>query len=191
MEEKQAFPIKKTPVILTIIFDFLTGGIYSASWFLIRRQGFNLISRSKKLGLVIPIICLIMLTLNIMLSFAGGFIAGIAEAIGDNGLIVLAHQIDMVCTALAYVGGFLLLVPSFKAMSMLEAFLKDQDRFALSLSGAATFFFRIYYLQYRINKIHKEASIGIGLPIAEEPSPLSPRVYGDPAVADGDLSKTV
>jgi len=158
MEENQAFPIKKAPDILTIIFDFLTGGIYSASWFLIRRQGFNQISRSKKLGMSIPIICLIMFVLNLMFSVAGGAIAGIAETTRDEGLIILAQKIEMICKALAYVGSFLLLVPSFKAKSMLEAHLKDKDRFALSLSGAATFFFRIYYLQYRINKIHKEAS---------------------------------
>jgi len=169
MEENQAFPIKKAVVILTIIFDFLTGGIYSASWFLIRRKGFNQISRSKKLGMTIPIICLIMFVLNIMFSVANGVIAGIAEATGNNGLIILVHQIEMICKALAYFGSFLLLVPSFQAKSMLEAHLKDKDRFALSLSGAATFFFRIYYLQYRINKIHKEVSNQQVDPIVKTP----------------------
>lgn len=158
MKENQQFPIKKAPVILTIIFDFVTGGIYSASWFLMRQQGFNQISKSKKLGIAIPIICLIMFVLNLMFSGAGGAIAEIAEATGDNGLVNLAHQIEMICKALAYVGSFLLLVPSFKAKSMIEGYLKKKDPFALSLSGAATFFFRIYYLQYRINKIHKETS---------------------------------
>ena len=169
MEENEAFPIKKTPVIIAIIFDFLTAGIYSAAWFLIRRQGFNQISRSRKLGMVIPILCLIMFVLNIMFSVAGGAIAGIAEATGNNELIILAHQIEQACKALAYVGGFLLLVPSFKAKAMLEEHLKGKDRFAISLSGAATFFFRIYYLQYRINTIHRDASNQELQPAAKTP----------------------
>jgi len=157
MEETNTFPIKKSPVILTIIFDFLTGGIYSCAWFLIRRKGFNEISRTKKMGMGVPIICLLLLTLNLMFSFAGGILAGFAEAYGDEGIMVLANNIEMSCKALAYIGGFLLLIPSFKAKSMLEKYLTDKDRFAVSLSGAATFFFRIYYLQYRINQIHKKA----------------------------------
>lgn len=158
MEENQTFPIKKSFVIFTIIFDFLTGGIYSASWFLIRRQGFNQISKTKKLGMSIPIISIIMLVLNLMFSVAGGAIAGVAEATQRNDLVLLANQLEVLCKALAYVGGFLLLFPCFRAKAILEEHLKSKDRFALSLSGAATFFFRIYYLQYRINKIHKETA---------------------------------
>jgi len=66
--------------------------------------------------------------------------------------------LDSINKGLDFIIGITLLVQSFKVKSMIEEYLKKKDKFALSLSGAATFFFRNYYLQYRINKIHKEAS---------------------------------
>ena len=127
-------PIKKTPVILTVIFDLLTFGIYSCAWFLVRRDGFNQVSRFKKIGIAIPVICLIAYVLSLM---PGGNAFETVAGIG---------------------GGLLLLFPSFRAKSILEQYLKDQDYFDRTLSDMATFFFRIYYLQYRINKIHEATS---------------------------------
>jgi hypothetical protein len=158
-----SFAVKKTPVILMIIFDFLTLGIYSCCWFLIRRESLNTISKFKKLGKTPFILCILLSVIGIVILVSSGILEGLCEATGDLGYASLALMLDGVNRVMDIVIGITLLVQSFKVKSMLESHLsRNEDGinpFAISLSGVGTFFFRNYYLQYRINKIHKEMSL--------------------------------
>lgn len=158
MTQEEHFSVKKTPVILMIIFDILTLGIYSCCWFLIRRADLNKLSSVKKLGMTAFILCLLLSVVGIFILIASGVFYGIGEALEDVTYIGYSEILDGINKGLDFVVGITLLVQSFKAKSMIEEYSKKKNKFAVSLSGAATFFFRHYYLQYRINKIHKEVS---------------------------------
>ena len=164
MEEKKTYPVKETPVLLTIIFDFLTGGIYSCVWFLSRREGLNKLSGNKrystKMGEGVFIVCLLMLLFNFII----WFLVGSGNLQEDSEVVVWTVPIY-------FIAGMTLIVQSFKAKGILEKRLKTRSRFSPlpnSLSGGATFFFRIYYLQYAINRFHK------GTTRQKEAKPIDP-----------------
>lgn len=157
MTQEDRYTPKKIPVILMIIFDVLTMGIYSCSWFILRRPELNKLTKTKQLNLPPFIICLLLSVTGIILIFVGAVVLGIGEATGDLSYHVLSEKIDLVDKLLEFAVGITLLVQSFKIKSMMEKYLETKDRFGPGLSGVATFFFRQYYLQYRINKIYKEA----------------------------------
>ena len=136
METTEAFPIKKSPVVLTIIFNVLTLGIYSCCWFLIRRKGFNKVSKSEKLGINIFIIGLILRIVIIMLYTA----SGVFETEGTQDALATEENIKLVAALLRLVFVVILIVQSFKAKAMLEEYRQNKDQFSTPLSGTATFF---------------------------------------------------
>jgi hypothetical protein len=154
MSQLNQSPLKKIPVILVILFDILTVGIYSCCWFLSRREAFNKMPSPKRLNAFPFIFCIIISVIGIFLMLASGVCAGIAEALEDTSYLALSAILENVSDGLDIVYGITLLVQSFKAKALLEGYVKQKNQFD-SLSGTATFFFRNYYLQYRINLIHK------------------------------------
>ena len=158
METTQSFPVKKTPVILVIIFSMLTYGIYYCAWFLIRRKSLNQLSRSRKIGAGVFIFCILLTVAEIFLDIGSGVLQGLAEGLNDPSYSTHVPVVDGISKGINLLIAILWLIQCFKVKGILEDYLKSKDRFALSLSGLATWFFGAYYLQYRINKIHKVES---------------------------------
>jgi len=160
MEESKPFPVKKTSVILMVVFTALTYGIYYCAWFLVRKKSLNQLSRSRKIGSWVFILCILLITVQIMLGFGSGVLQGMAEALNNPAYLTHIPLLNGIDKGLNLIVALLWLIQCFKVKAILEDHLKSKDPFALSLSGLATWFFGAFYLQYRINKIHKEVGAG-------------------------------
>jgi len=145
--------IKKTPVILTIIFTVITGGIYYPCWFLTRRASLNSLTTPEKLGKGIFIFTIVIFSISLLLSFVIGFFEGIGEELEDIEFLATAKMLDTIDQIISLVAGIALLVQCFKVKRMLQQHFNQHLGLNLPFSGVATFFLQIFYLQYKINRL--------------------------------------
>ena len=146
---------KKTNVVGVILLSFITGGIYFPIWFLRRREAINRLRSPEGIGWAAPFAATVAFSLGLCAAFASGFAGamGLREAVGE--LFASAR-------VLAMVGAVLILFECFKVRRILLDHLRAQSSGIFSssvalerdtsFSGVATFFFGIYYLQYKINR---------------------------------------
>jgi hypothetical protein len=152
-EPNERHSIKKTPVILTIIFTVITGGIYYPCWFLTRRASLNSLTTKEKLGKGVFIFAIVIFSISLLLSFVIGFFEGIGEELGDIDFLLTSKMLDTIDRIISLVAGITLLFQCFKVKRMLQDHFNQHLGLNLPFSGVATFFFQIYYLQYKINRV--------------------------------------
>jgi hypothetical protein len=154
--------LKRRRVITMIAFVFLTLGIYYMVWFFRRRGGLNQLNSSRKLELW-PLLAF---TADYVVEIGFGLAAGeqpVEVAFGPTaaGLLTLAR--------LAV--GVVMIWQCFIIRDIIEDHVAPADAslqpmFAVErvrqLSGLATFFFSIFYLQYAINRYIVDAQERIG-----------------------------
>lgn len=139
-------------VALVVALAFITFGLYYPVWFLRRRSGINSLHSSEKIGVGIFAAVLALLSLTLLLDLSQGYFtsAGMSWLRWFNIIIWFLSSV-------------LLLIQAFKVKRILEEHAEKSSRGLFggsislaqesSLSGVATFFFGIFYLQYKINKI--------------------------------------
>ena len=130
--------LKKTPVVLVILFTLVTFGLYVPIWFLRRRKALNhLAPEDDSVNLV---------TFGLTGLFAAAFGTGLYQgasvemgsALSPNSLLAI-QVVDL--TSRLFV-----IVASFRVKMILEGHYPER------LSALGTFFLSIFYLQYRINR---------------------------------------
>ena len=146
---------EKTSVVVVILLSLLTGGIYLPIWFLRRREAINRLRSPEGIGWAAPFAATVAFSLGLCAAFASGFAGamGLREAVGE---LFASGRV------LAMVGAVLILFACFRVRRIVLDHLHTQSSglFASSValerdtsfSGVATFFFGIYYLQYKINR---------------------------------------
>ncbi len=127
------FESERRPVILTIVLTVVTLGFYPAIWLLQRRPFLDRQDTGKELGTALPIFVLVSSVLGVVLLFGG------ADTAAIRGLCSLA-------------GGVTALIAYFRVLGILRSVSSRSGRF-LGFSTMGTFFFGIYYLQYKINQM--------------------------------------
>ncbi|MCI5123410.1 MAG: DUF4234 domain-containing protein [Candidatus Electrothrix sp. AR5] len=147
--------LKNTPVILTVFFTLITAGIYYPCWFLTRRSQINKLHSRKKLGKGLFILGIVIYSISLLLVCVSGILEGTQEANGITEFLTIAEGLDSVNDFLTLFIGIIMIIQSFKVKSIFQDHFDDYLRRNISLSGLATFFFGIYYLQYKINKFKK------------------------------------
>ena len=143
------FPLKRTPVLLAFFLNFITAGFYYCYWFLSRRDGFNKLSKSHEFGKNIFIACIVLITIEIALIVAENYFY-----FTNNG--VVPEPIETVYGVLDKIARLILFLQCFKARAILDEHQESKRKSALVWSWILTFIFQIFYIQFRINKIHKE-----------------------------------
>jgi len=152
---KEHAPLADASVFGMVILTLLTAGLYHPIWFLIRRRALNNLRSREKLE---------------VLPFAAGLAALVASLclyiLGNlkwNPWIEVADAFPALHRAVALVAGLILIVQCFKVRrilldhlapreeAMFSAGIRMQDEASFSRMG--TFFFGIYYLQYKINNM--------------------------------------
>jgi hypothetical protein len=123
---------EQRPVILCIVLTFVTFGLYPAIWFLRRRAFLNSLNASKTLSPVLPSASIGLSVLALVFAFAGKE-GGPFETFLDG------------------IAAIVLVIASFRVASMLSSDFARTGRL-LSVSYGATFFFGIFYLQYKMNR---------------------------------------
>ena len=141
--------LKKTPVLLVILFAVVTCGIYVPFWYWSRRHALNQMAPERGItGLCTAVF--ILLVASSLVPFAFAMEEGSAELAPEQRMFPQLLN-------LAYV--IILLVLGFRVKGILEANYPDR------ISGVGVFFLNLYYLQYKINRLgHGEPqAFGSGL----------------------------
>jgi hypothetical protein len=128
------FESERRPVILTIVLTVVTLGFYSPIW-LLRRRAFLDRQDSDKadLGTGLPMLILVASVMGVGLALAG------SEAAKIRPLFSL-------------LSGVATIIANFRVLGILRSVSARTGRF-IEFSTVGTFFFGIYYLQYKINQM--------------------------------------
>jgi hypothetical protein len=142
--------LKRRRVITMIVFVFLTLGIYYMVWFFRRRTALNQLNSPRKLQLW-P-----------LLAFTGDFVLelGFGLAAGEQTVAAaFGAPVENALTLARLVLGIVMIIQCFFIKDIIEDHIAPADAGLqpmfverVKLSGLATFFFSIFYLQYAINK---------------------------------------
>jgi Domain of unknown function (DUF4234) len=142
--------LKRRRVITMIAFVFLTLGIYYMVWFFRRRTALNQLNSPRKLQLW-P-----------LLAFTGDFVLemGFTIAAGDETIeVAFGPAVAMLVLFVRLAVGIVMIWQCFIIKDIIEDHIAPADAGLqpmfverVKLSGLATFFFSIFYLQYAINR---------------------------------------
>jgi len=143
--------LKQRRVLVMIIFTIVTFGVYYVIWFFRRRKALNALNSPRKVALW-P---LLLSSANLVIAAVLGFVSGGRRAEEVIGAMPVALY-NLVQLALALV----MVWQCFVVKDIIEDHLSAPDDGALpsifvervQLSGLATFFFSIFYLQSVINR---------------------------------------
>ncbi len=127
------FESERRPVILAILLTFVTAGFYPAIWLLRRRPFLDRFDAGKELGTALPILAIVLNALSIVVMFGGQEVAALSN----------------MCSI---AGGITSLIANFRVLHILRSVSSRTGRF-LGFSTMGTFFFGIYYLQYKMNQM--------------------------------------
>lgn len=133
-------PLKKTSVPLILLLSLLTMGVYYPVWFIHQMDSFNAMNSKVKLQKGAFITVIILFVLSVISAFASVGLEGTAGADA-------VRAFDLMSRFFNIAGGIILLVESFRVKRILS------EHFNSKLSGIATFFFNVLYLQYKINRL--------------------------------------
>ena len=123
--------LQKKSVFAIIILSIVTLGVYVPVWFLKQRNALNNLNSEKKINWD-PYILLIFSIISIILIVPTIIIGGWVNIISD--IINWAIAINIILL-------------SFSVRRILK------EHYNIDISGLATFFLSIWYLQYKINKL--------------------------------------
>ncbi len=133
-------PVDKKSVWLVILLSIVTLGTYIPYWLYQRLDAFNQLKSREKLDKTIVTAVLAMYCFTTVLYIC----TSIYELFYPGNLVF--EKIDQVGRVIDFVSSITMLYLTFIVRKIIE------DNFKTKLSGVATFFFSIYYLQFRINK---------------------------------------
>jgi len=135
--------LQKKNVLLVILCVLITYGIYIPVWFLNRKDTFNDLNSKEKLSNGPIIFLLIIFILSAIM-----LIPSILFIETEPGIMI-----DALNRIITLVGGIIILVLSFKVRKILS------EHYKTNLLGVTTFFFTLFYLQYKINQFLENKEI--------------------------------
>jgi len=144
--------LKKMSVLLLIFLTVITVGIFSPVWFLKRRNEINNLQAKEKLGTGVFVFAIVVFSISLLVTLMSGAMEGLAEGLGEMNLLLTAKGLDLFSRILDLVAGITLLVQCFKVRRIFNEHFNTHLQRGISFSGVATFFFQIFYLQYKINR---------------------------------------
>jgi hypothetical protein len=133
--------LKRTSLILVILLTIITAGFYYPLWFIGRQKGINSLQARDKLASGIFIFATI-LNILICLTIIEYFNYNLSQSDTINLLNFLSFILEAI-----YV------LQLFKVRDIFIEHFNHRLNRDISFSRVATFFFQIYYLQYKINRV--------------------------------------
>jgi membrane-anchored glycerophosphoryl diester phosphodiesterase (GDPDase) len=145
-----ALQLESRSVVLVVGLTLVTLGLYYPVWFMLRRSGINSLHSKEKLGAMVFALVIALQLLVLGLILGQGYLTSPELA-----------WLRFFDSAASLLTGILLLVQTFKVKRILEDHAAESSQGLFggsislaqesSLSGVATFFFGIFYLQHKIN----------------------------------------
>ena len=139
--------LKKTSIILMIILTFITAGIYWPIWFMTRRKAINGMQAKEKLGSGVFVLAIVLFVISLLVALG----AGVLERLG--GELLLAKGLETFSGVVHAIAAAAVLVQSFKVRRIFDEHFNVHGQQGIAFSRVATFFFILYYLQYKINRM--------------------------------------
>lgn len=136
--------LKKGNVFFAILLTIISLGIYVPYWFIKRQEAFNQLDSEKKFskrGLII-------LFILFASTEALGFLFPIHLNPNLPFHVLVIHLVHLGCW-------IFIIILALRARRILLDHMGTHYRVVSKISGVLTFLFYIYYLQYKINRIHK------------------------------------
>jgi hypothetical protein len=140
---------KRFSVILLIFLTIITGGIFAPIWLLRVRKSVNSLQSSQKLGREKAITAIVFMSIAVILLFISSATTG--NTTPDTPTI-RATILDTSSRLFSAVAGLGVLIESFTVRRIFNEHVNGYLGRNIVFSGAATFFFTIYYLQYKANR---------------------------------------
>lgn len=122
----------RQPVLVCIVLTVITCGLYAPIWLMQRRAFLDSLRSRQKLEIALPVVSLVASVMHLLVLF-------FADQTGFESILSLASTVP-------------LLIACFRAKSMIQEELVAMGS-PNRLSGVATFFLTIYYLQWRLNRL--------------------------------------
>lgn len=146
--ESPLIGLRRRSVVMAIVLTIVTFGLYYPIWFIRRWRALNQLDSPRKLQVWPSVFHLITLIINLLV----GIVSGEAPPAA-----VIGAEADLTIRFATLAGGLLVLWQCFITKDILQDHLAgDGDASMFSarpqLSGLATFFFQILYLQHVINR---------------------------------------
>jgi len=155
-------PFKKTPVLLALLYQIITLGIYTPVWYLTRRRAINSLKSVDKLSKTPFVVAIVGTSILIILALVSGMLEGIGEELNSPDYLATAKGIDVFVSILNLIIYIILIFQAFNARSIIEGHLDlvSGDTAFLAVTGHKfstvwTFLLNILYLQYKINRTEK------------------------------------
>ncbi|HEY4911031.1 MAG TPA: DUF4234 domain-containing protein [Methylomirabilota bacterium] len=139
-------------MLLLIFLSFITVVIYYPVWFLRRRSALNGLRSRDKLNTGVFVVAVVLFSVGLLLMLVAGALEGFGEGLERLDLLAVSKGLEGFAQFLNLVAGIALLIQSFKVRRILTEHLTSVGQ-PRSISGVATFFFQILYLQYKINQV--------------------------------------
>jgi len=152
--------LKRTSVTLVIALSFLTVAIYYPVWFLRRRRALNGLHARDKLNAGVFVVAIVLFSVGLLLMLVSGALEGFGEGLGRHDLLAVSKGLEGFAQFLNLVAAIALLIQCFKVRRILTEHMQARPGRPVSLSGLATFFLQIFYLQYKINRILDSGGAG-------------------------------
>jgi hypothetical protein len=143
-------PIKKMNVVLLIFLTWITFGIYAAVWFLRNRDYMNKLQSEQKIkkGIFIFFIIILSLSYIVPIFFAIIDVPNVNIILGEG----VYSIIGLFRVLIKFVFIAFIISRCFKVFDIFNDHYNKFLKRGIELSGPLTFFFSIFYLQYKMNR---------------------------------------
>ena len=129
---------------LVIVLSMVTVGIYLPIWFLIQRRAINELPSPGKVGATLPLVALVLFCISTLMMPLHLLEILPPDEARDMTIRAVENLVNIS-------GSVLVILLAFKVRQILVDHFGRQLGLPPQLSGIATFFFTIFYLQYKIN----------------------------------------
>ncbi len=150
---------KKANIALMVLLTFVTFNIYNSYWYLSRKSDINKLSSKNKISSGFFILAIVLQSISLLISLLAGVLEGIGEAINHYAIISMSEQLKSFNIPITIVIIVFFTFAAFKVKSIFQDHLSAITGSPYPFSAVATFFFQIWYLQYKINKLSEMPDI--------------------------------
>ena len=98
------------------------------------------------------VVVIVIYSISILIMFTAGVMEGAAEEFSSPQLMDYVDMLELIDNFVSLAVGIIILIQCFKVRRIFIDHFKNMPERKMKLSGLATFFFQIHYLQYKINR---------------------------------------
>ena len=147
--------LKKTSVFMMAFLATISSGIYLPVWFLTRRQAINALASNDKLDATPSVLALAGLAFGVVVGTYSS-IETVMGVLRSGTLTTAAGGLDLCANLVSLLACIPLVTESLKVRKILDDHFNGHLHCGAPLSKLYTLLFLNFYLQHRINRLHRQ-----------------------------------